>query len=155
MITFKQKQYVIPEEERFVKPEPFRIPNEWSIYGIKIDVKEAGSYTNEVKQRKDSIWTEWRKDLKRIRKEISDGYIYKDKYSNSSDTHYYPSESEFGKRYYTSKSINGGDRLMYDIYAPELITSSEMNKSIVVIKVILRYCIGHTHRNGRKFSKQE
>ena len=153
MITFRQKQYVIPEEQKFVRPEPFRIPNDWSIYEIKVEVKESETYTNEVKQRKDFVWKEWRRDLKQIRKEISDGYIYKDRYLNSSDTHYYPSESEVGKRYYTSKSINGNDRLMYDIYAPELITNS--NRSIVVIKVILRYCIGHTYRNGRKFSKND
>lgn len=29
MITFKQKNYVIPEEEKFVKPRPFPIPDEW------------------------------------------------------------------------------------------------------------------------------
>lgn len=70
MITFKQKQYVIPEEERFVKPVPFRIPNEWSIYGVKIDVKESGSYEKEVKQRKDSIWKEWKKILKELEKKF-------------------------------------------------------------------------------------
>ena len=120
MIVFRQKQYVIPDEERFIRPTPFMIPNEWIDYKFEFEIIESGSYKREINSRTESIWKEWRKDLKRVRKEISNYHIYDDDPRNLgiSKTHYYPSESELGKRYYTSKNINGGDRLMYDIYAP-------------------------------------
>ena len=151
MIVFKQKQYVVPGEEKFVRPTPFPIPNTWIGYRVNLNIVESDSYKNELKQRISPIWKEWRKDLKRTRREISEGFIYQDKTVGSSDTHYYPSESESDKRYYTSKSINGGDRLMYDIYAPELIINEEGN--LIIIKIVLLHCIGHTHRNGKKFSE--
>ena len=155
MIIFKQKQYVIPEEERFVKPAPFRIPNDCDIF--RMDIIESGSYERELKSRSGPMWSEWLKDLRRARKEIKKGYIYDDNPENLeiSKTHYYPSESELGKRYYTSKNINGGDRLMYDIYAPELTIDEETGEKCIYQKIILLHCIGHTHRNGRKFSEQE
>ncbi len=37
---------------------------------------------------------------------------------------------------------------MYDIYAPELIINEEGN--LIIIKIVLLHCIGHTHRNGKK-----
>ena len=157
MILFKQKQYVIPEEERFVKPTPFQINSEWLDYNFEFEIIEADSYKNELKQRISPIWKEWRKDLKRIRKEITTYHIYDDDPKNHivSDTHYYPSESEIRKRYYTSKSINGTDRLMYDIYAPELTVDEETGEQTIYQKIVLLHCIGHTHRNGKKFSIKE
>lgn len=157
MIISKQKQYVIPEEERFVKPSPFIIPNEWIDYKFEFEIIESGSYKKETNLRSGPIWKEWRKDLKRIRKELSNYHIYDDSPENGeiSKTHYYPSESIPGKRYYTSKNINGGDRLMYDIYAPELTIDEETGEKCIYQKIILLHCIGHTHRNGRKFSEQE
>lgn len=157
MIIFKQKQYVIPEEERFVKPTPFIIPNKWIDYKFEFEIIESGSYKKEANLRSGPIWKEWRKDLKRARKEISNYHIYDDSPENNeiSKTHYYPSESIQNKRYYTSKNINGGDRLMYDIYAPELTIDEETGEKCIYQKIVPLHCIGHTHRNGRKFSKQE
>lgn len=95
-----------------------------------------------------------RKDLKKVRKEITDRYIFEDKISGTTLTHYYPSESEPGKRYYISKFINGSDRLMYNIYAPRLIQIEEGKDPIIYYKIELKFCIGHTHYNGRKFSEK-
>ena len=157
MIVFRQKQYVIPDEERFIRPTPFMIPNEWIDYKFEFEIIESGSYKRETNSRTESIWKEWRKDLKRVRKEISNYHIYDNDPRNLgiSKTHYYPSESELGKRYYTSKNINGGDRLMYDIYAPELTIDEETGEKCIYQKIILLHCIGYTHRNGKKFSEQE
>ncbi len=69
MIVFKQKQYVVPEEERFVRPTPFSIPNTWIGYQVNLKIVESDSYKNELKQRISPIWKEWRKDLKRTRRE--------------------------------------------------------------------------------------
>ena len=43
MIVFRQKQYVIPDEERFIRPTPFMIPNEWIDY--KFEFKVAISFS--------------------------------------------------------------------------------------------------------------
>ena len=155
MITFRQKQYVIPSEEKFVKPNPFNIPNEVVNYKFEFKIIESESYKRELKSREGTIWKEWRKDLKRVRKELSSYYIYDDDLKNYgiSKTHYYPSESVSGKRYYVSKNINGNDRLMYDIYAPEIAIDEDTKEKCLYQKVVLLHCIGHTHRNGKKFSK--
>lgn len=44
---------------------------------------------------------------------------------------------------------------MYDIYAPELTIDEETGEKCIYQKIILLHCIGHTHRNGKKFSEQE
>lgn len=156
MITFKQKTYVVPSEERYVQPIPFNIPREWMEYRFDLSIRELSSYTREVNSRVGPMWKEWRKNLKRIRKEIKEYNIYQDAPGSNppSDTHYYPSESEAGKRYYTSKSINGTDRLMYDIYSPKLIQNPDTGEFYVEQIVTLNFCIGHTHRNGKKFSEK-
>ena len=156
MITFKQKTYVVPEEDRFVTPDPFVIPREWEEYQYKPEIIELSSYKREVNSRTGPMWKEWRANLKRIRKEIHDLYFYEDDPRSrvSSDTHYYPSESEAGKRYYTSKSINGTDRLMYDVYSPILIKDPNTGDIVISQKITLNFCIGHTHRNGKKFSEK-
>lgn len=61
MIVFRQKQYVIPDEERFIRPTPFMIPNEWIDYKFEFEIIESGSYKRETNSRTESIWKEWRK----------------------------------------------------------------------------------------------
>lgn len=156
MITFKQKNYVIPEEERFVKPRPFPIPDEWKQYEFRMEIVELSSYKREVNSRTGSMWKEWRTNLKRVRKEIKEKHVYDDdpKSRIPSDTHYYPAESEERRRYYTSKSINGTDRLMYDVYSPRLTKDLETEEMYILQLITLNFCIGHTHRNGKKFSEK-
>lgn len=156
MITFRQKTYVVPAEDRFAKPDPFPMPSEWEQYRFRLDIIELASFKREVNSRTGPMWKEWRKNLKRVRKELNNYYIYDDDYGSQplSDTHYYPAESEIGKRYYTSKSINGTDRLMYDIYPPELSQDPDTGKLFIMQKITLNFCIGHTHRNGKKFSEK-
>ena len=57
MIVFRQKQYVIPDEERFIRPTPFMIPNEWIDYKFEFEIIESGSYNKrEINSRTGSIW---------------------------------------------------------------------------------------------------
>lgn len=155
MIKFVEKKYSrVPENERFIPPPEWNIPESWKQYRKIFDVIPLGSYTRDYNNRTGSIWRkEWRKDVKRVRKEISDGHIHHDKIPGTTLTHYYPSESESGKRYYVSKFINGNDRLMYNTYAPRLIQMEEGKDPVVYYKIELKFCIGHTHYNGRKFSE--
>ena len=154
MIKFVEKKYSrVPGNERFVQPPEWNIPESWKPYKDYIDIIPLPSYDRDFNSRTDTIWKEWRKDVKRVRKEIAQGYTHKDRNPGTTLTHYYPSESIPGKRYYVSKNINGNDRLMYDIYAPELAYLNDNKEPIVYYKVNLKFCIGHTHRSGKKFSE--
>lgn len=134
MIKFVEKKYSrIPENERFVQPPKWIIPESWKRYKDYIDIIQLLSYTRDFNKRTGPIWREWRKDLKKVRKEITDGYIFDDRVQGTTLTHYYPSESEPGKRYYVSKFINGSDRLMYNIYAPKLIKMEEEKRSCYLL----------------------
>ena len=149
MIRFVEKKYSrIPEEEKFLPPPEWSIPEKWKRYDKFLDVIPLGSYSQEFNTRTSDIWKEWRKDVKRVRKEISNGYTHDDRIPGTTLTHYYLSESEPGKRYYVSKKINGPDRLMYNIYAPELIYTNNEEDPIVYYKIELKFCIGHTHRKN-------
>ena len=154
MIKFVEKKYSrVPGNERFVQPPEWNIPESWKQYKKVFDIIPLPSYDRDFNSRTDTIWKEWRKDVKRVRKEISDGYTNEDRNPGTTLTHYYPSESIPGKRYYVSKNINGNDRLMYDIYAPRLIQMEEGKDPVIYYKIELKFCIGHTHRSGKKFSK--
>lgn len=158
MIKFVQKQnsFPIPENERFIKPPKFKIPEEWEKFQKVLKIEEASSYKRDLKSREQpsGVWDDWRRKLKVVRKEVTQGFIYDDKIPETTKTHYYPSESNLKTRLYTSKFIGPSDRLMYDIYAPILVEDVNAPEGYVVLqRIVLLFCAGHTHRNGKKFSQ--
>lgn len=149
MIILRHKLFV-DSGDKFVTPSPFPINSEWRNYPIRfIVIDNVSSYQRDYKSRQ--ISSEWRKAVRTLRNAIKLGYIYSD-HDPSERTHYYPDESETG-RYYLSKDINPNDRLMYDVYKPELVEDPETGGKFIQIKIIFRFCAGHTHRSGKKFSQ--
>lgn len=152
MILLRKNKLFVDREENdsFQQPKPFPIDSSWisAEYPVKVVIEDSSSsYQRDYKSRQMS--PEWRKEIKNLRRKIKAGYMYED-CDSSERTHYYPSESS-PDRYYISKDINPNDRLMYDLYKPKLIEIE--GEQCVVIRVVLRYCAGHTHRNGKKFSQ--
>lgn len=85
MIKFVEKKYSnpIPEEERFLPPPKWNIPDNWKNFANVIDVIPLPSYDRDFDSRTGDIWREWRKDVKRVRKEISKGYTHEDRAWNN------------------------------------------------------------------------
>lgn len=157
MIVLRNKDFVEKSEDyddKFVVPMPFPINPEWvkAGYSLKIEIDDdSKSYQRDYNTRKMS--EVWRKDIKKVRHSLKEGFIYNDK-DPKERTHYYPKDSG-PKRYYVSKDINPTDRLMYDLHAPKLYTDKETGETYIQIKVALLFCSGHTKRDGKKFSEIE
>ena len=159
MIILRVKNFV-EEDDRFIVPHPFPLPPGGEKFSVRYEVVgenvEKGSKpTKFMKERDERIklgGSPWKKAYKSVMKSIKSGYIYIDGVVGER-THYYPDEST-NDIYYVSKDINGNDRLMYDVHRPE-IREVENGEKVVVIEIHLRYCSGHTHRDGKKFSKTE
>lgn len=148
MKILRQKIFV-EESERFIEPPAFPIDSDWEKYPLKIKIEESNSYKKDYKSREH--FKIFRDQVKEVRKSIKKGYIYTD-LNPKEKTHYYKSDSIPEKLLYVSKNINLQDRLMYEIYAPELI-EGEGEDSFIQILIKLRFCSGHTTRKGKKFSE--
>lgn len=136
--------------DRCIPPPKFPIPKEWKDEGYeeKLYIHPDSTFTREYNKRKD--FKIFRDEVKIVQKDFKEGAIYEDGNGRKTRTHYYPEEST-KYRLYCSKDINGSDRLMYEIFAPKL---EEIDgKLVIVTEVILRFCSGHTHKNGKKFSE--
>ena len=153
MITFKQKNYVIPEEERFVKPRPFPIPDEWKQYEFRMEIVELSSYKEKSTLGQDLCGKNGELILNVLEKK-----------SKKNTFTMMTQKAEFHlihiiirqrvRKGEDIKSINGTDRLMYDIYNPRLTKDPETEEMYILQLITLNFCIGHTHRNGKKFSEK-
>ena len=159
MIVLRTKKFV-DGNSRFVEPTPFPFPpgskNLKVIYKCVGENAETGQKpTKFMKERDERIRVcdgPWKTAYKSVMKSIKSGFIYTDRLPEER-THYYPEDST-KDMYYVSKDINPNDRLMYEVYRPKIIKDEDGN-DIVSIKVRLVHCSGHTHRDGKKFSKTE
>lgn len=159
MIVLRTKRFA-DEEDKFLVPRPFELPPGGKGLPIYYDVvgenvEKGQKPTTFMKERDERIKVcdgPWKDSYKPVLKSIKMGFIYSDR-DPKERTHYYPDEGT-NDIYYVSKDINGNDRLMYDIHKP-VIEKTASGDDVVIIKIQLRYCSGHTHRNGKKFSETQ
>ena len=159
MIILRIKHFVDPDR-KFVTPVPFPLPTGGEDLPLRFvlvgeNVKKGQKPTKFMKERDERIRVcdgPWKTAYKSVMKSIKSGFIYTDRLPEE-HTHYYPEDST-KDMYYVSKDINPNDRLMYEVYRPKII-KDENGNDIVSIKVRLVHCSGHTHRDGKKFSKTE
>lgn len=99
-----------------------------------IDIQSTKKYDTQLEK---SLY----KDIvKKLRKDIKDGYIYTDG-PTGGDTHFL---SDFSHKdsHVLSKKINDEDRLNYRIYRPTLIQKSD-GLYYYSMKIVLESCSGH------------
>lgn len=160
MIILRTKHFVDPDK-KFVTPIPFPLPPggedlPFVVAVIGENVPKGHPPTKFMKERDKMIklgGKAWKNNYSPVLKSIKQGYVYEDRLPGER-THYYPDDSEKGKRYYVSKDINPNDRLMYDVYAPE-IRKDKNGNDIVVQEVHLLHCSGHIDRKGKRFSETQ
>lgn len=119
-------------------------PVKWEILGsTKIIVEYSSRYSKQISSSSMSV----NKSLvKKLIKDIKDGYMYDDGI-NGGDTHYLSDFSKSGVYLMYSKEITLTDRLNYRIYKPV-----KYSEDLYVCKVVIDNISGH-NVSGKSYSE--
>lgn len=119
-------------------------PVKWEILGsTKIIVEYSSRYSKQISSSSMSV----NKSLvKKLIKDIKDGYLYDDGI-NGGDTHYLSDFSKSGVYLMYSKGITLTDRLNYRIYKPV-----KYSEDLYVCKVVIDNISGH-NVSGKSYSE--
>lgn len=119
-------------------------PVKWEILGsTKIIVEHSSRYSKQISSSSMSV----NKSLvKKLIKDIKDGYLYDDGI-NGGDTHYLSDFSKSGVYLMYSKEITLTDRLNYRIYKPV-----KYSEDLYVCKVVIDNISGH-NVSGKSYSE--
>ena len=119
-------------------------PVKWEILGsTKIIVEYSSRYSKQISSSSMSV----NKSLvKKLIKDIKDGYLYDDGI-NGGDTHYLSDFSKSGVYLMYSKEITLADRLNYRIYKPV-----KYSEDLYVCKVVIDNISGH-NVSGKSYSE--
>lgn len=119
-------------------------PVKWEILGsTKIIVEYSSRYSKQISSSSMSV----NKSLvKKLIKDIKDGYLYDDGI-NGGDTHYLSDFSKSGVYLMYSKEITLTDRLNYRIYKPV-----KYSEDLYVCKVVIDNISGH-NVSGKSYSE--
>lgn len=98
---------------------------------------------------KDSLGILDKKLVDRFKKDLKNGFIYDDRFSED-DTEYLDQESKPGKYLVYTKRINGPDRFSYIIYEPILRELTE-DEEIYEININVYSCKGHIGPSGKSY----
>ena len=144
--TLQQKLFYRAEKVMWDNPEEIKnLDEENSNINISIDLEFGRLYEEQMP----NIDPANKKIIQRFKKDLKDGFIYDDHFSND-DTEYLDQVSKPGKYLVYTKRINGPDRFSYMIYKPSLKQKKE-NLYEIKVKIVVYSVKGHLKPNGQPY----